>query len=368
MLIYWIFMGAQGLFAMMEQSLDRARHRVNAPWLVFAALLALFIGLRWKTGGDWGNYYSNLQAFYWVGPMATGQTGKDAGFTLLSIVAAMFPTGIIVITLFSGVLMAAALLRFSLDQPRPWLCMTVAFPYLVVVCGMGYIRQGIAISFLLLGLVALRQGKVINYTAWAVTAALFHSTAVAMVPLGAFVSRRQRLLAVAIAAAATVIAFRSLLADRTEILMSAYVEAEADSAGALIRAFMNALPGAVFLLFRRSFNLERSYKLAWTLLAAAAVMQVPAVIFYASSTVVDRLGLYLLPVQCFVWSQVPDALARNRQQRVALATAVVALYIAIFFVFINYGDHARYWLPYRFFLFEDGLCLECGDPFGRTAE
>ena len=38
-------------------------------------------------------------------------------------------------------------MRFSLAQPRPWLCMTVAIPYLVVVCGMGYIRQGIAISF-----------------------------------------------------------------------------------------------------------------------------------------------------------------------------------------------------------------------------
>lgn len=365
MLIYWIFLGAQSVFALAEQSVERARHRVSAPWLLFAACLAIFIGLRWKTGGDWGNYYSNLEQFYWVGPSATTPNSKDAGFTLLSMVAALFPVGIIVITLFSGVVMATALVRFSLDQPRPWLCMTVAFPYLVVVCGMGYIRQGIAISFLLMGLMALRRGRVTTYTAWAVVAALFHSTAVGMVPLGAIVARRHRLLTGALVIAATILAFRSLLADRTEILLNAYVEVEADSAGALIRACMNALPGAVFVLFRNRFNLEPNYKLAWVLLSCAAMCQVPAAVLYSSSTVVDRLGLYLLPVQCFVWSQVPDALATNKQQRVMLASAVVALYVAVFFVFINYGDHAGMWLPYRFFLFEDGLCLECGDPRDR---
>lgn len=362
MLIYWIFFGAQGLFAMFEQSLDRARTRFNIAWLMFAGCLAVFIGLRWKTGGDWGNYYNNLEQFYWVGPAATTASGKDVGFTLLSMFAALFPTGIIVLTLFSGVLMAHALVRFSLDQPRPWLCMTVAFPYLVVVCGMGYVRQGIAISFLLLGLIALRKGQVLRYTMWAILGALFHSTAVALVPLAAIVTGRRNLFTGALVAAVSILAFSSLLEGRTDVLFTAYVEAQADSAGALVRALMSALPAAVFLLFRKNFKLEGPYQLAWVLLSAAAIAQVPAAMLYASSTVVDRLGLYLLPIQCFVWSRVPDALASNRQQRVMLGTAIVCLYAGIFFVFMNYGVHARLWLPYRFYPFEDGLCLECGDP------
>lgn len=362
MLIYWMFMGLQGLFAVIEQSVDRARHRLTASWILFALCLAMFIGLRWKTGGDWGNYWKNLEQFYWVGPVATTTQSKDLGFTALSMFASLFPQGMIVITLFSGLLMAYALVRFSLDQPRPWLCMTVAFPYLVVVCGMGYIRQGIAISFMLLGLLALRQGKVATYTALAIAGALFHATAVALLPLGAIVTRRNRLLTAAFGVAVTILAFRSLLATRTDVLMTVYVEAEADSAGALIRAAMNALPAAIFLLFRKRFEMEPHYKLTWVLLSTAALIQVPAAVLYSSSTVVDRLGLYLLPVQCFVWSRVPDALASNKQQRVMLGTAVVALYAAVFFVFINFGDHAASWIPYRFWLFEDGLCPECGNP------
>ena len=360
MLIYWIFLGTQSMLAMLEQSTQHARRRFDAIWMVFGACLAMFIGLRWKTGGDWGNYYRNLDAFYWVGPTATVEPGADALFTLLQMFAALFPLGIIVVTLFSGILMTVALIRFSLDQPRPWLCMTVAFPYLVVVCGMGYIRQGIAISLLLLGLVALRKGKVITYTLWAVAAALFHSTAVALLPLGAIASGRRQLVSVTFMTALSVLAFGSLLRDRADSMFVSYVEAELSSSGALVRAFMNALPAAIFLLFRKNFHLTDSYRLAWTLLAVVAVLQVPATLLYASTTVVDRLGLYLLPIQCFVWSRVPDALASNKQQRVMLGTAIVCLYLAVFFTFIVFGDNAFAWKPYRFYLFEDGLCPECG--------
>ena len=363
MLIYWIFLGTQGLFAMLEQSVERARHRANAVWVVFATALALFIGLRWKTGGDWGNYYNNLQAFYWVGPAATTETSRDAGFTALSLFAALFPTGIIVITLFSGILMAYALVRFSLDQPRPWLCMTVAFPYLVVVCGMGYVRQGIAISFILLGLLALRRGRVLSYTGWAIMGALFHSTAVALVPLGAIASGRRKLFTGAVILALSILAFNALVGSRADTLFNVYVvDRQSDSAGALIRALMSAMPAAIFLLFRKRFELEGPFQFAWVLLSVAALIQVPAALFYSSTTVVDRLGLYLLPVQCFIWSRVPDALGSNKQQRVMLGTAIVCLYLAVFFVFMSFGVHARLWVPYRFFLFEDGLCLECGDP------
>jgi hypothetical protein len=366
MLIYWIFLGFASLMALLEQGTEKVNHRVNFLWIVFTVALALFIGGRWKTGGDWGNYYSNLEPFYWLTVQNAAATTKDVGYTLLSIFASQFTTGMVVITLFSGILMAVALMRFSLAQPRPWLCMAVAFPYLVVVCGMGYIRQGIAISFILMGLLALERERVGRYTAWVATGALFHATALAMIPLGAFASRRNRLVVIAFVAAVTIIAFRTLIAARTEILVANYVDADASSSGALVRAFMGALPGAIFLIFRKQFGLQGSALIAWTALCAAAVATVPAVLLYSSSTVVDRLGLYLLPVQCFVYARIPDALTRTNQQRQLFAVGILLLYLIVFFIFITYGDHANSWVPYRFYLFEDGVCLECGDPRDRS--
>ncbi|SFR98978.1 EpsG family protein [Sphingomonas jatrophae] len=359
MLIYWIFLGFAALMALLEQGNEKANQRINFLWIVFTIALALFIGGRWKTGGDWGNYYTNLQPFYWltVGQASSGT--KDIGYTLLSLFAAQFPTGIVVITMFSGIVMAVALMLFSLSQPRPWLCMTVAFPYLVVVCGMGYIRQGIAISFIMIGMLALSREKVGRYTIWVAIGALFHATALALIPLGGIASRRNRLVVAAIVAGVTILAFRTLIADRTDTLVSAYVEAEAESSGALIRAFMGAVPGALYLIFRRQFALQGSDRIAWTALSAAAVAAVPAVLLFQSSTVVDRLGLYLLPVQCFVYARLPDAFAKTQQQRQLYAVGSILLYLVVFFTFINYGDHAYSWFPYRFYLFEDGICLEC---------
>lgn len=366
MLIYWIFIGFTSLMALLEQGAEKVNHRLNFLWIVFTVALALFIGGRWKTGGDWGNYYSNLEPFYWLTVDKAAATTKDVGYTLLSIFASQFTTGMVVITMFSGIVMAAALTRFSLAQPRPWLCMAVAMPYLVVVCGMGYIRQGIAISFILMGLLALGRESIGRYTAWVAVGALFHATALAMIPLGAVASRKNRLIVIAMVAAVTIIAFRALIASRTDVLVTNYVDADATSSGALVRAFMGALPGILFLVFRKQFKLEGSALIAWTALSALAVATVPAVLLYASSTVVDRLGLYLLPVQCFVYARVPDALARSNQQRQLFAVGIILLYLIVFFTFINYGDHANSWVPYRFYLFEDGVCLECGDPRDRS--
>ncbi len=366
MLIYWLFLGFAAFMALLEEGNEEANHRVNFLWVMFSIALALFIGGRWKTGGDWGNYYVNLEPFYWLTVDKAAATSKDIGYTALSIVASWFTTGIVFITMVSGITMAVALMLFCLAQKRPWLCMTVAFPYLVVVCGMGYIRQGIAVSFIMIGLLALSREKIGQYTAWVATGALFHGTALLLIPLGAITSRRNRLFVIAVIAAITIISFRWLIGSRADALVNNYVDVDASSSGALVRSFMSALPGLVFLRFRNQFGLKRSALLAWTALSAAAVATVPAVMLFSSSTVVDRLGLYLLPVQCFVYANMPDALARSRQERQLYAVGIILLYIGVFFTFINYGDHAKSWFPYRFYLFEDGICLECGDPGDRT--
>jgi hypothetical protein len=360
MLVYWLFLGFAAIMALFEQSAERANHRVNYVWVIYSLALAIFIGGRWKTGGDWGNYYNNLQEFYWLRLDAAAASSKDIGYTFLSIVASQFTTGIVVITMFTGIVMAYGLMIFCLKQPRPWLCMAVAFPYLVVVCGMGYIRQGIAISFILIGLVALERERVGRYVGWVTFGALFHATAFVLIPLGAIASRKNRLIIIAFVAMATVFAFRILIETRSAALVVNYVDADAESSGALVRAFMGALPASIFLIFRKQFGLSDVLLRAWMALSVAAILAVPAVLFYPSSTVIDRLGLYLLPLQCFLYSRVPDALAKNQQQRLLFTVGILLLYVTAFFTFMNFADHAAAWSPYRFYLFEDGLCLECG--------
>lgn len=363
MTIYWILFAFPALFALLEQDSARDTKRVTFAWIVTGALLAAIIGLRWKTGGDWGNYYTNLVAIEWEGVWT--QLHRDLGFGVLSLFARLFPYSIVVVTLVSGIIMAIGLTIFSLAQPRPWLCLTVAIPYLVLVVGMGYIRQGIAISFMMIGLVQLQKGRPLRYTMLVAFGALFHSTAVVMVVIGALIARQNRVITALAGIVVAILGYSLLLAPRTDALLTNYVDAQMDSQGTLIRLAMTALPAALFLAFQRNFELDPVAHKAWRYLSFGALALLALFVILPSSTVVDRMGLYFLPLQAFVYSQLPDAIGRTRQNRQIVAIGVVLLYAAVLFVWLNYASHSRNWVPYRFFPFEDGLCIECGDPHVR---
>jgi hypothetical protein len=95
------------------------------------------------------------------------------------------------------------------------------------------------------------------------------------------------------------------------------------------------------------------------MLSVGGLAALGLVLVFPTSTAIDRLGLYLLPLQLFVYARLPDALAGNERTARVLAVAVVTLYAAAFYVWLNYAVNVEYWLPYRFFLFEDRVCLEC---------
>ena len=61
----------------------------------------------------------------------------------------------------------------------------------------------------------------------------------------------------------------------------------------------------------------------------------------ASSTAVDRLALYVMPLQIAVLSRFPLIFGRR------MGTLIVVLYsLAIEFVWLNFATNARYWIPY----------------------
>ena len=67
-----------------------------------------------------------------------------------------------------------------------------------------------------------------------------------------------------------------------------------------------------------------------------------------SSTAVDRVALYFIPVPMYVFSRLPDALWRGRH-RLAVRGGVVAYYGLVMFVWLNFATHSKYWVPYQFY-------------------
>jgi hypothetical protein len=317
-------------------------------WRVMFLMLVLMIGLRHRVGGDWSTYIINVAAtanLTLVEAVAYG----DPGDSVLNWIASQSGLGIYLVNSLYAILFIWGLLVFCRNQPRPWLALTVAVPYLITVVAMGYSRQGVAIGLSMLGLVALKNKSVFKFLLWIALAATFHKSAVILVPLAAVAGTRRRVLMLFWIGATAVFLFVLLLQEKINAWAEHYLVAEYESSGAAIRIAMNALPAALFLLLRKRFQLPKAQRIFWTWMALGALMFVPLLYISPSSTAVDRVALYWIPLQLFVWSRVPDVMGRSGSVSAGWVYAVVGYSAAVYFVWLFFAANAHHWLPYQFY-------------------
>jgi hypothetical protein len=319
-------------------------------WRVMFVLIALMIGLRHEVGGDWYTYLANMMATTDL-TLEQALTGsrRDPADSFLNWVAAQSSFGIYLINCIHGTIFASGLLIFCRRQPRPWLAVTVAVPYLITVVAMGYSRQGVAIGLVMLGLVALEDKKVFKFLLWIALAAAFHKSAVILVPLAMLAGTRRRWLTLFWVGMTAVLLFGLLLKEYVDSLIGGYINTQYESSGAAIRITMNALPAALFLLLRKRFHLTPAQRTFWTWMALGGLAFVVLLYISPSSTAVDRVALYWIPMQIFVWSRVPDAIGRTGATTAGWVYAVVAYSATVHFVWLFFADNADSWLPYQFY-------------------
>jgi hypothetical protein len=217
---------------------------------------------------------------------------------------------------------------------------------------MGYTRQGVAIGLSMLGLVSLSREKIARFLLWVGFAAAFHKTAVILIPLAIFSGSRRKSIALLGVAFIGPLVFFLFLQDSVERLISGYVNDGMESSGALIRVMMNAVPAGVFLIWRRRFGLSESARGFWIWMSIGAICFLPALAFSPSSTAIDRLALYWIPIQIFVWSRLPQAISLGPKSERLLRQSVVGYNVAVLLVWLLFGDHASRWIPYRFYPWE----------------
>jgi hypothetical protein len=217
---------------------------------------------------------------------------------------------------------------------------------MLVVVGMGYSRQAVALGFALLGLTALGEHRVRMFVVYIVLGALFHKSAVLLLPIAALAATRNRLLTGAMVLVVTALMYYLLVEESADALWTNYVESQRESEGGAIRVAMNAVPAVVLLIFRKTLVPDEQQRKLWVWVSILALVCVPLVPL--ASTAVDRVALYLIPLQLYVFARLPRLAGRNAGFRTMLVLGVVGYYFAVQYVWLNYATHAQYWLPYQF--------------------
>jgi len=343
-LVYWLLFAFFAVGALLTRQ-SNIRGKTSVILMLGIISVCLAIGFRYKVGADWRTYEV---LYYYAGHSSLGRLLRfgDPGYQLVSWSLQAIGAEFWVLNLFCSVVFTWGLYRFVRVQPDPWLSCVVAVPYLIVVVAMGYTRQAVAIGILMAGLAAMKQGaSVLRFAIYVFGAALFHKTAVMVLPLVIFAGRRNKLINVIGGIAGCVLLYDLFLANSVEDLLRNYVEAEYSSQGAGIRVAMNFVPAAIFMLFRKRLQFDEAEFGVWFYFSLTALVMPILLFLVPSSTAIDRLSLYLIPLQIVVLPRV-QLLFRGK----GLGRALVAVYAAaVLFIWLNFAAHAKYWVPYHIY-------------------
>lgn len=319
------------------------------PLLLAVALFTtVMIGFRYQVGGDWINY---LRIFSYARYADIWEAARfaDPAYAILNRLAHMMGAEIWFVNLVCAAIFTWGLVSFCAKEPNPWLGMVVAIPYLVIVVGMGYTRQAAAIGLILIGLSQLEKGSIFRFALYAVVAASFHKSGIAVLPLVALGSARGRLAHGALLGILGILIFYVFVERGMAGITNSYFNQQYDAQGAAVRVLMNIIPATIFLLFMNRFDITPAQRVLWRNFSIGAFVTLAMLYLIESSTIADRLALYLIPLQIFVFSRLPYAFPRNGKPEPLLVMMVVAYSAAVQFVWLTQAQHAGYWIPYRFF-------------------
>jgi hypothetical protein len=341
---YWLLFSAIPLLWLHDRELRKSKGSLF--WISLVLITILFVGLRHRVGCDWQNYFDLYESI---------RLNQEFGLTSLKSIlnwgpsylalnwlAAAIGGGIYLVNLVCSTLAITGLAIFCRTLPSPWLGWAIAFPYFTTVVCMGYTRQSVAIGLFFAGLTALRKNKILRYALLILAAGTFHVTALFLLLLIIFpliAKRDWRTLSILAGFLLLIVAVTlpNILSQ-----ISGYIGGRHVSHGAVIRGLMTALPALALLLMPKLWaNADLTI---WRPVGVLALMLLPAIFF--ASTPIDRIGLYLLPLQVFVWGTLPSLnLSKFTQQ---LAPLAIFIYSGlVLWVWLSFGLNARCWIPYQ---------------------
>ncbi len=320
---------------------------MSPVWILVGLILTILIGFRYEVGGDWYPYlyhFEEMKLLDWT--FALSQF--EPSHWLVNKAMSEIGWGMTGVNLFYGLIFSVGLVTFLKTLPRPWLALTVAVPYLIIVIAMGYSRQATALGFALIGLVTIRNGSFLKLSIWVLIGATFHNTIIVLLPIAGLAFSRSRLQGFAGVILATIVGYELLLADRLVGLIDVYVDRQlTESQGALIRLSMNAVPGVFFLLYRKVFLLSDGERRLWSLISLISISMLAAYFATGLSTALDRIALYFLPLQLIAFAHLPDALGRRGRRNTEIVIGIVIYYAVVMFAWLNFAANAGAWLPFQ---------------------
>ena len=327
---------------------DNSKPKYDVIFVSMAVLIVLMIGLRYRVGGDWRNYLENSDLIQGR-PLSWAMINSpnEPGYTLINWVVLWAGSDIWLVNLICAIPFVVGLIALARQQPNPYLALAVAAPLLIIVVGMGYTRQATALGFLLIAITSLTAGKPFwKFLVWIGLGSLFHFSVLFFAPLVALLLFRGKFLSFILLIVSGIVGYLFVLPNAIERYSTGYIRTVYEAQGAIFRIALSALAGIILLIFARRFFSNPDEKRIWRGWAILSLLSLLMLFFIRSTVIVDRLSVYLLPIQVFTFARLPLTFG-GRQSQLLWTLVIVTGYAVVLLLWLTLANHARFWIPYR---------------------
>ncbi len=324
-------------------------------YFLFIIFLIFFTGLRYEVGGDWviynENFINNSENF----KIFDFSIRSDYGWELISFLLSKLTFGYVSINLISSAFFFIAFSIFISDYKYKLLAYLVSFPVIILILLMGFTRQAVAFSFLLLSLNYLFKSKFSKSFLFLLLGVFFHKSVFIFMflyllfPKFIFRVFLNRIYIFLLLILITLFTFFLLYEDFYQIYtqyFGIYITSNPESQGTYFRWLLNFIPSLIFIFFYKKFDLNNIQKRVYMCFSILIILLFFAISNY--STGIDRFLYYFSIIQIYVFSNLPILFNYLKKH---IIFGIIIYYFIILYVWIFYSNHSYLWIPYKLYFF-----------------
>ena len=317
------------------------------------ALFIIFICFRYDIGCDWDTYEFNFKlirdnSFSYI--LKNQNKFFDLGYSIVAKLISYF-FGYKELIFIYGILFIIPLFVFLEDLKNKYLALLVAYPYFIVVVGMGPIRQSAAIGFFMLSLLYFAEKKNKLFYISSLLSILFHHSAILCISLLVILKIKSEKFKIDLAGKLfCILAFILFIYGSPEFLGKIIIyfkyikEGIMASKGAIFVWFINFFPFILFLKNYKKFILISNLKSFFKIFSIIQILLFPGL--FINSTITYRLLIYFFPASIYITSFLPE-IVNSKNQKILISFILIFFAYLSLAVWLKFAFHNYCWIPYK---------------------
>ena len=188
MLAYWLLFSIFAFSAINENKkyvTNDNLFAIGLSWYFWVFILTFFIGFRDSIGTDWFPYvrlFNKISIISFQELLTNISYSENISYSILIWISSKLGFGIYGANLLMGFIFSLFLIIFCNHFDRPYFALLISIPYIIVVVGIGYGRQGVALAFLMISFLCLFKNKKILFILLIVAGSTFHKSLIFFLP------------------------------------------------------------------------------------------------------------------------------------------------------------------------------------------